>query len=133
MQVLSFPPLVAPTKVLIVPLSSTSDFQPHVARISQRLRGLGISSRVDASSASIGKRYSRNDELGTPIGVTVDFQTLQDGTITLRDRDTTRQVRAGEDQIVEAIRAMADGSKDWEKVEGELPKFEGQETEVAQR
>ena len=133
MQVLSFPPLVAPTKVLIVPLSSTSDFQPHVARISQRLRGLGISSRVDASSASIGKRYSRNDELGTPLGVTVDFQTLQDGTVTLRDRDSTAQVRAEEGKILEAIKSLVDGTKDWGKVASELPKFEGQEVEIATR
>jgi len=131
--VLSFPPTVAPTKVLIVPLSSNAQFKPHLKKLSQRLRKLGVSSRVDDSSASIGKRYSRNDELGTPLGVTVDFQTLQDNTLTLRDRDSTNQVRAGEDTIVEAIRAIVDGSKTWADVEKELPKFEGQEVEVAAR
>merc|ERR1712193_207760 len=101
--VLSFPPPVAPTKVLIVPLSSNQSFKPHLKKLSQRLRSIGISSRVDDSSASIGKRYSRNDELGTPLGITIDFQTLQDNTFTLRDRDSTSQVRAEEDKIVEAI------------------------------
>lgn len=133
MQVLSFPPTVAPTKVLIVPLSSNAQFKPHLKKLSQHLRKLGVSSRVDDSSASIGKRYSRNDELGTPLGVTVDFQTLQDNTLTLRDRDSTNQVRAGEDTIVEAIRAIVDGSKTWADIEKELPKFEGQEVEVAAR
>lgn len=132
-QVLSFPPPVAPTKVLLVPLSSNPQFKPTVKKLSQRLRSIGVSNRVDDSSASIGKRYSRNDELGTPLGITVDFQTLQDGTITLRDRDSTVQVRAEEDRILEAIRSIVDGSKDWAKVQEELPKFEGQEVEVAVR
>lgn len=131
--VLSFPPIVAPTKVLIVPLSSNIQFKPNLKKLSQRLRSLGISSRVDDSSASIGKRYSRNDELGTPFGITVDFQTLQDQTLTLRDRDSTRQVRAEEDKIVDAIKSLADGSKTWADIEAELPKFEGQEIEVAER
>ncbi|KAM0514369.1 hypothetical protein ACHAPE_006950 [Trichoderma viride] len=131
--VLSFPPTVAPTKVLLVPLSSNPQFKPTVKKLSQKLRSLGVSSRVDDSSASIGKRYSRNDELGTPLGITVDFQTLQDGTITLRDRDSTTQVRAEEDKILEAIQSLANGSKKWAQIESELPKFQGQEVDVAVR
>ncbi|KAM0463744.1 hypothetical protein ACHAO4_000467 [Trichoderma viride] len=131
--VLSFPPTVAPTKVLLVPLSSNPQFKPTVKKLSQKLRSLGVSSRVDDSSASIGKRYSRNDELGTPLGITVDFQTLQDGTITLRDRDSTTQVRAEEDKILEAIQSLANGSKKWAQIESELPKFQGQEVDVPVR
>ncbi|GAB0131969.1 Glycine--tRNA ligase 1, mitochondrial [Epichloe bromicola] len=131
--VLSFPPTVAPTKVLIVPLSSNAQFRPHIKKLSQQLRSIGISNRIDDSSASIGKRYSRNDELGTPLGITVDFQTLQDGSITLRDRDSTTQVRAEESKIIDAIKALVGGSKNWEKVASELPKFEGQEVEIASR
>lgn len=130
---LSFPPAVAPTKVLLVPLSSSAEFKPIIKKLSQRLRNLGVSNRVDDSSASIGKRYSRNDELGTPLGITVDFQTVQDGTITLRDRDSTSQVRADEGRILEAIKSIVDGNKDWKKIASELPKFEGQEIEVAAR
>jgi glycyl-tRNA synthetase len=131
LQVLSFPPTVAPTKVLIVPLSSNKEFDPQVRKISQRLRTAGISSRIDASSATIGKRYSRNDELGTPLGITVDFQSLKDGTITLRDRDSTRQVRADEDKIIAAIHELVEGKKVWADIETELPIFESQE--VAER
>ncbi|KAG6035515.1 hypothetical protein E4U40_002256 [Claviceps sp. LM458 group G5] len=131
--VLSFPPLIAPIKVLIVPLSSNSQFISHIKKLSQQLRSLGISNRIDDSSASIGKRYSRNDELGTPLGITVDFQTLQDGTITLRDRDSTDQVRAEASKILDAIKAIVDGSKNWDMVASELPKFEGQEVEIAIR
>ncbi|KAI9824748.1 MAG: Glycine--tRNA ligase 1, mitochondrial [Thelocarpon impressellum] len=127
--VLSFPPTVAPTKVLLVPLSSNASFGPILRGLSQRLRTLGISSRVDDSSASIGKRYSRNDELGTPLGVTVDFQSVKDGTLTLRDRDSTKQVRASEDDITQAIKGLVDGAESWEDVLGRLPEFTSQEAE----
>ena len=71
--VLSLPPTVAPIKCLIVPLSSNAEFKPLVTKVSNKLRALGVASRVDDSNASIGKRYARNDELGTPFGVTLDF------------------------------------------------------------
>ena len=95
----------------------------------QTLRQLGISSRVDDSSASIGKRYSRNDELGTPLGVTVDFQSVKDNTFTLRDRDSTKQVRADEETICNAIKSIVDGHKTWADIQAELPEFTRQETD----
>ncbi|KIX10186.1 glycine-tRNA ligase [Rhinocladiella mackenziei CBS 650.93] len=125
--VLSFPPTVAPTKVLLVPLSGNAEFKPFLRNLTTRLRRLGISNKVDDSSASIGKRYARNDELGTPFGITVDFQTVKDKTITLRDRDSTKQVRASEDEIVAAIKALVDGEETWEQVAKRLPAFEGQD------
>lgn len=100
-----------------------------IQRISQRLRKLGISSRIDDSSASIGKRYSRNDELGTPLGVTVDFQSVKDNTFTLRDRDTTKQVRSDEDRICAAIKSMVEGEKAWTDIQRELPEFTSQEAD----
>lgn len=118
---------MAPTKVLLVPLSSHACFTPLLRHLSQKLRVLGVSSRVDDSSASIGKRYSRNDELGTPLGITVDFQSVNDKTFTLRDRDSTKQVRADEEKILVAIKALVDGSKMWADIEKELPAFEGQQ------
>jgi len=126
-QVLSFPPAMAPTKVLIVPLSSNKEFTPHVASLSRQLRAAHIACRVDDSSATIGKRYSRNDELGTPFGVTVDFQTIADGTVTLRERDTMKQVRADVPTIIGAIHSIIIGDKSWEQVYKDLPVFDGQE------
>ena len=124
---------MAPTKVLLVPLSSNESFKPLLKHMSHKLRILGVSSRVDDSSASIGKRYSRNDELGTPLGITIDFQTVKDSTFTLRDRDSTKQVRADEDTILAAIKALAEGTKVWSDVEKELPAFESQDAEVPVR
>ena len=128
-QVLSFPPPVAPTKVLLVPLSTHSSFKPLLQRLTQKLRRLGVSNRVDDSSASIGRRYARNDELGTPLGITVDFQSVKDNTFTLRDRDTTKQVRASEDEICKAIKSLVDGEESWEDVWKRLPEFQGQEVD----
>ena len=101
--------------------------------MSLKLRSLGVSSRVDDSSASIGKRYSRNDELGTPLGVTIDFQTVKDKTYTLRDRDSTKQVRADEATILAAIKSLVEGEKVWADIEKELPVFEGQEADIPVR
>lgn len=130
--ILSFPPVVAPTKVLLVPLSTHASLKPLVGKISLKLRSLGISSRIDDSSASIGKRYSRNDELGTPLGITIDFQSVKDQTFTLRDRDSTKQVRADEQTVLTAVKALVEGEKMWSDIERELPSFEGQETDLAE-
>ncbi|RPA83548.1 glycyl-tRNA synthetase [Ascobolus immersus RN42] len=127
--VLSFPPVVAPTKALIVPLSSNPVFNPLIAELMKKMRQAGISNRVDASSATIGKRYARNDELGTPFGVTVDFQSVKDNTVTLRDRDTMKQVRGTIDEVVGAIKNVVDGVETWDDIKGRLKVFEGQELE----
>lgn len=127
--VLSFPPIVAPTKVLLVPLSNHPDLRKFINGLSAKLRKAGVANKTDDSSASIGKRYSRNDELGTPLGITIDFQTVKDSTVTLRDRDSTKQVRASQDEIVAAVKALCDGEKSWDVIAKELPAFESQETE----
>jgi glycyl-tRNA synthetase len=120
---------VAPNKVLVVPLSSNPQLNPIVHRLSARLRSLGIANVVDASNASIGKRYARNDELGTPLGVTVDFDTLKDGSVTLRERDSMIQVRGSEDEVVAAIKGLVDGSETWDEVMRKMKVFTAQDEE----
>jgi glycyl-tRNA synthetase len=117
---------VAPNKVLIVPLSSNPQLNPIARELSARLRRLGIANVIDASSASIGKRYARNDELGTPLGVTVDFDTLKDGSVTLRERDSMVQVRGSEDEVVTAIKGLVEGTETWEQVTARMEIFGGQ-------
>ncbi|EAT83336.2 hypothetical protein SNOG_09144 [Parastagonospora nodorum SN15] len=119
--ILSFPPTVAPTKVLIVPLSSHTDFKPFVRTLSDKLQELGISTPTN--------EFQRNDELGTPLGITIDFQSVKDNTFTLRDRDSTEQVRAGLDEITGAISSLVNGREKWSDVAARLPKFEGQEVD----
>ncbi|KAN0082800.1 hypothetical protein V8E55_008595 [Tylopilus felleus] len=111
--VLSLPPVVAPTKVLIVPLSAKEEFDPLVQEVSTKLRKAGIFSRVDDSNTSIGKRYARNDELGTPFGVTLDFASVQNRTMTLRERDTTEQLIGPIDDVIAVVTDLVQGTLDW--------------------
>lgn len=124
--VLSLPLAVAPTKVLIVPLSAQAQFAPITRKLSARLRALGIANNVDSSGASIGKRYARNDELGTPLGITIDFDTVANGSITLRERDSTLQIRGSEDEVVQAVKNLVDGTESWDQITARLPAFTGQ-------
>jgi len=62
---------------------------------------------------TIGRRYARADEIGVPISITVDYQTSKDGTVTLRDRDTWRQVRNPWKTIPEHVRSFLDGKLDF--------------------
>ena len=95
-------------------------------KISARLRTLGIPHTIDDSSASIGKRYSRNDELGTPFGFTVDFDSLKDDIITLRNRDTMCQVRSSIEDMIGAVVNLVTGLEVWGDVLKRFPEFTGQ-------
>ncbi|KAH0826326.1 hypothetical protein J3R83DRAFT_5278 [Lanmaoa asiatica] len=123
--VLSLPPVVAPTKVLIVPLSAKEEFQPLVHEVSTKLRNAGIFSRVDDSNTSIGKRYARNDELGTPFGVTLDFASVQNRTMTLRERDTTEQLIGPIDDVIAVVTNLVQGTLDWPAAYERLAVYDG--------
>jgi len=126
-SVMSFKPTVAPIKVLVVPLQKDEKFEPLMEELEEKLDEEGLSYRVDESGVSIGKRYSRNDDLGIPFGITVDYDSLEGKGFTLRDRDSTKQVRASRAEIVEAIARMVKGKETWEDVAKRLPAFEGKE------
>jgi glycyl-tRNA synthetase len=123
--VLSLPSVVAPTKVLIVPLSAKEEFDPLVREVSSKLRKGGVFSRVDDSNTSIGKRYARNDELGTPFGVTLDFASIQNRTMTLRERDTTGQLIGDIDEVIAIVTQLVNGSIDWHEACKKLPVYDG--------
>lgn len=122
--VLSFPPLVAPTKVLIVPLSNNETLQPVVKKVASALKSHQVPFKIDDSSASIGKRYARNDELGTPFGITVDFESVEDSSITLRERDSTKQVRGSVEDVIDAVLKMTYHNVKWEDGVKDLKPFE---------
>ena len=89
--VLRLHPRLAPVKVAVLPLVSKEGLPEKARAVFADLR-----KRLPAEfdeGGSIGKRYRRQDEIGTPWGVTVDFDTMQDDTVTLRDRDSLEQVR----------------------------------------
>ena len=100
--VLRLDPRLAPNKVAVLPLSKKAELVPVADRVASDLRKYGM---IDVDAAgSIGRRYRRQDEVGTPLCVTIDFETLDDNAVTVRDRDTMEQTRVSLDRLVEAIR-----------------------------
>merc|ERR1719447_1871295 len=125
----SLPPVIAPLKCSLLPLSNNPDFAPIVSQLSQSLTQADISHRVDDSSGSIGKRYARTDEAAVPYGITVDFDSLKaPHSVTLRERDSTTQIRIGVTEVAEVVRQLATGRTEWQQVTQKFPKFEAQET-----
>lgn len=90
--VLRFTRAVAPISVAVLPLLSKEPLTGKAEAIADELKRKGFFVEYD-DSGTIGKRYRRNDEAGTPFCVTVDFDTMEDDTVTIRDRDTMVQVR----------------------------------------
>ncbi|KAL1116446.1 hypothetical protein AAG570_004920 [Ranatra chinensis] len=97
---LTIPAVVAPLKCCIFPLSGNAEFQPFVKELSECLSRLDIAHKIDDSSGSIGRRYARTDEIAIPYGVTVDFDTVSQKSVTLRERDSMAQVRIPVSQII---------------------------------
>ncbi len=85
-------PRLAPYKVAVLPLVKKDGMPEKARELVQKFFNAGINARYDEQNA-IGKRYARHDEIGTPFCLTVDGDTLNDGTVTIRDRDTTEQER----------------------------------------
>jgi len=127
---LSLPPVVAPTKCSVLPLSRNKEFDPFVKKLSTALTEQDISHKVDDSSGSIGRRYARTDEIGIPFGITVDFDTLnkEPHTATLRERNTTKQIRTEIDILPQLVKQLVTGKTTWQDVVEKYGLFEGQET-----
>ncbi len=100
--VMRFHPEVAPIKVAILPLSKK--LAEDARKIHALVRPHFMSQYDD--TGSIGKRYRRQDEIGTPLCVTVDFETLNDNAVTIRERDSMEQVRVPVDELVPRVREM---------------------------
>jgi glycyl-tRNA synthetase len=90
--VLRFPYKLSPVKVAILPLSKKEELSVPAKEVAQMLREADLTVEYDETQ-SIGKRYRRQDEIGTPLCVTFDFDSLEDKAVTIRDRDTMEQVR----------------------------------------
>jgi glycyl-tRNA synthetase len=105
--VLHFHPRIAPVKAAVLPLMR-KDGQPEKAREVYDILRQHWVVQYDQAGA-IGRRYRRQDEIGTPFGVTVDHQTMADGTVTLRDRDTMQQERMPIDRLVDELRKRIEG------------------------
>ena len=99
--VLRLDPRLAPVKVAVLPLSRNADLSPKARDVAALLRKRWNTEFDDASA--IGRRYRRQDEIGTPFCVTVDFDSLEDHAVTVRDRDTMTQDRVGIDALADYL------------------------------
>ena len=97
--VLRLDPRLSPVKVAVLPLSRNADLSPKAKDLSANLRKYYNVEFDDAGA--IGRRYRRQDEIGTPYCVTVDFDTVEDQAVTVRERDSMAQERIGMDQLVD--------------------------------
>jgi len=104
--VLRLDPRLAPVKVAVLPLSRNADLSPKARDLAAQLRRRWNVEFDDAGA--IGRRYRRQDEIGTPYAVTIDFQTLEDNAVTVRERDSMAQERISIDQVEAYLRERLD-------------------------
>jgi glycyl-tRNA synthetase (class II) len=119
---LSLPRRLAPFQAGIYPLVSKDGLPEKASQIYQTLIKEGFTVDYD-ESGSIGRRYARADEAGTPLGITVDYLTMKEDTVTIRDRDSWKQVRTPTSQLPELLRAYFFHKKEIEDL-GQLVKRE---------
>jgi glycyl-tRNA synthetase len=114
-NMLKIPKKLAPIKASVFPLLNKPEFQSIAREIHNDLTENDIISSFD-KSGSIGKRYARADEIGTPYCITADHDTLETGIVTIRDRDTTSQIKIHKDKVSETIRNLINDKIEFSKV-----------------
>ena len=107
--VMHLSPNVAPVQVAVFPLMTRDGLDTIAHEITRTFHKKGILAEYDDSGA-IGRRYRRQDEIGTPFAITVDYDTKENNTVTLRDRDSMKQVRITIAKLPETIGALVDGT-----------------------
>jgi glycyl-tRNA synthetase len=112
---LRFPPHLAPIQVAVFPLMGKEELEGPAKEIYDEVLDSGLVTQYDRGG-SIGRRYRRQDEVGTPFCVTVDYDTLEDDTVTLRDRDTMDQVRLKRGDLVPILHKLVRGRIDFESL-----------------
>jgi len=119
-MLLKLPREIAPVQIAVFPLVNKDGLPEEAKKICQKLLDEGFAVEYD-DSGSVGRRYARMDEVGTPLCVTIDYRTLKDKTVTIRDRDTWKQVRTNVKRLVDLLRAYFCYKKDFGDL-GELIK-----------
>tara|TARA_Y100000746_G_scaffold171319_1_gene148616 strand:- start:2259 stop:3596 length:1338 start_codon:yes stop_codon:yes gene_type:complete len=105
--VLKLKPHLAPIKAAVMPLKKNDENIVSLAKkVKDNLQKLGLGRILFENSGNIGKNYRRHDEVGTPVCITVDFESLDNQTVTVRDRDTMKQERISLDKISEHLKKI---------------------------
>ena len=109
--VLAFKPHLSPIKAAVIPLKRNNEELVNLAKnIKNSLQSLHLGRILLENSGNIGKSYRKHDEVGTPLCITVDFQSLEDGTVTVRDRDTMEQIRIHSKELKSYLKSYLIGS-----------------------
>ncbi|KAL4854691.1 Glycine--tRNA ligase [Chlorella vulgaris] len=117
--VFAFRPSVAPVKCAVFSLVNTHALNERAQLVAASLTKTRLVHALDTSGISIGKRYARTDEIGVPFGITIDHTSLQDGTVTLRERDSTAQIRLHMDEVPTVVKALVDGDLSWTQLQAQ--------------
>ena len=113
--VLKLNPKLSPVKLAIFPLVKKDEKQVEIAR--KIYNEIKVDYKVEYDdSGSVGKRYARNDEIGTPFCITVDTESATDKKVTIRNRDTTEQKRISVKEVREIIRRLISGEMKFEEI-----------------
>jgi len=120
--VLQLPPTIAPIKVAILPLSTDKTLLPSAQELVKSFVALNLTPRLDDSSVNIGKKYARADELGIPYDVTIDFQSLEDKTVTVRERDSTQQIRVSLHDVPFIVAQLITQTITWDYAYNKYPR-----------
>jgi len=105
-----FPPLIAPFDCAVLPLMKKDGLKEKAEEVAAMLRNEGFNCYYD-ESGSVGRRYARQDEVGTPYCITIDYDTLKDATATIRFRNDGKQTRVGISELPSALRNLAKEGK----------------------
>ena len=108
--VLKLDPRLSPVKAAVLPLSRNERLSPLAREVADELRASGRWNIDFDDAGAIGRRYRRQDEIGTPFCITVDFDTLEDQAVTIRDRDEMTQERVSLDQVESYLAARLLGA-----------------------
>ena len=124
----SFPPALAPFKVIFLPLMAKQPLIERVELLDYEFRKAGIMCKTDCGSSAIGKRYSRTDELGIPFAVTIDYVTLENDTVTLREINSMKQVRLPIKELKDVIKDFIENDRSFEDISKKYPLIDSSET-----
>jgi len=127
--VLALPPAIAPVKVAILPLSTDKKLLAPAQDLVKLFIGLNLTPRLDDSGVGIGKKYARADELGIPFDITIDFQSLEDKTVTVRERDSTQQIRVSSKDVPFIVAQLITQTITWEQAYNTYPRQTQKEKE----
>ena len=112
---LKFPPEIAPIQVAVFPLMGKPELLEPARQIFEEIMDTGLITFFD-QGGSIGRRYRRQDEIGTPFCITIDYQTLEDTSVTVRGRNSMEQVRIQRDALVDLLEDLVHGKVAFESL-----------------